>query len=201
MRALQACPQPATPYLPPRPPPCAPQILTMVSFSTFWISPASGERLGLAITVPLAVAVYDLLVFSSLPTSNKINFVSALGLLAFLFSAAVLVENAIASEQAGWGGAARRGRGRRSGNGAWSTRLHPQLRTCARARLQTRHEHGHGSVCPTPPPPPTSPPPAVQLYFYRESTYFASMSSIGRTMVSYHQQTQWVKLLKVGRRR
>jgi hypothetical protein len=71
-------------------------ILTMVGFSTFWLSPECGERLGLAITVPLAVAVYDLLVFSSLPTSNKINFVSAMGLMAFLFSIAVLVENAIA---------------------------------------------------------------------------------------------------------
>jgi nicotinic acetylcholine receptor alpha-9/nicotinic acetylcholine receptor len=72
-------------------------ILTMVAFSSFWLSPECGERLGLSITVPLAVAVYDLLVFSSLPTSNKINFVSAMGLIAFLFSIAVLVENAIAS--------------------------------------------------------------------------------------------------------
>jgi hypothetical protein len=46
-------------------------VLTMVAFSTFWLSPECGERLGLAITVPLAVAVYDLLVFNSLPTSNK----------------------------------------------------------------------------------------------------------------------------------
>ncbi|KAI8471945.1 MAG: neurotransmitter-gated ion-channel ligand-binding domain-containing protein [Monoraphidium minutum] len=70
-------------------------VLTMVAFSTFWLSPECGERLGLAITVPLAVAVYDLLVFNSLPTSNKISFVSAMGLLAFLFSIAVLVVNAI----------------------------------------------------------------------------------------------------------
>jgi len=33
-------------------------ILTMVAFSTLWLSPECGERLGLAITVPLAVAVY-----------------------------------------------------------------------------------------------------------------------------------------------
>ena len=70
-------------------------ILTMVAFSTFWLSPECGERLGLAITVPLAVAVYDLLVYNSLPTSNRISFVSAMGLLAFLFSVVVLVANAI----------------------------------------------------------------------------------------------------------
>jgi hypothetical protein len=70
-------------------------VLTWVAFSTFWLSPECGERLGLAVTIPLAVAVYDLLVFSSLPTSNRINFVSAMGLLGFLFSVAVLLENAL----------------------------------------------------------------------------------------------------------
>jgi hypothetical protein len=70
-------------------------VLTWVAFSTFWLSPECGERLGLAVTIPLAVAVYDLLVFSSLPTSNRINFVSAMGLLGFLFCVAVLLENAL----------------------------------------------------------------------------------------------------------
>lgn len=69
-------------------------ILTAVAFSTFWLSPACGERLGLAVTVPLAVAVYDLLTFSQLPVSNKVTLVSAMGMTAFLFSMAVLLENA-----------------------------------------------------------------------------------------------------------
>ena len=33
----------------------------------------AGERLGLAITIPLAVAVYDLIVYSSLTKSNQIS--------------------------------------------------------------------------------------------------------------------------------
>ncbi|KAF8061055.1 CHRNA7 [Scenedesmus sp. PABB004] len=70
-------------------------ILTAIAFSTFWLSPACGERLGLAVTVPLAVAVYDLLTFSQLPVSNRVTLVSAMGLMAFLFSMAVLVENAL----------------------------------------------------------------------------------------------------------
>lgn len=37
-------------------------------------------------TVPLAVAVYDLLTFSQLPVSNKVTLVSAMGMTAFLFS-------------------------------------------------------------------------------------------------------------------
>ena len=60
-------------------------ILTAVGFSTFWLSPSCGERLGLAVTVPLAVAVYDLLTFSQLPVSNHVTLVSALGMTAFLF--------------------------------------------------------------------------------------------------------------------
>jgi hypothetical protein len=70
-------------------------ILVMIAFSTFWISPECGERLGLAVTIPLAVAVYDLLVFGTLPSSNRINFVSAMGLLGFMFSMFVLLENAL----------------------------------------------------------------------------------------------------------
>lgn len=42
--------------------------------------------MGLAVTVPLAVAVYDLLTFSTLPVSNKVTLVSAMGMTAFLFS-------------------------------------------------------------------------------------------------------------------
>lgn len=42
----------------------------MVAFSSFWLSPACGERLGLSITVPLAVAVYDLLIWDSLPIAK-----------------------------------------------------------------------------------------------------------------------------------
>lgn len=42
--------------------------------------------MGLAVTVPLAVAVYDLLTFSTLPVSNKVTLVSAMGMAAFLFS-------------------------------------------------------------------------------------------------------------------
>ncbi|GBF97408.1 hypothetical protein Rsub_09573 [Raphidocelis subcapitata] len=108
-------------------------VLTMVAFSTFWLSPDCGERLGLAITVPLAVAVYDLLVFNSLPTSNRINFVSAMGLLAFLFSIAVLVLNAL----------------------------------------------------------------IIQLWFYREPSYFGGMVNIANTMLSYREQCVWVEVLRV----
>jgi hypothetical protein len=54
--------------------------------SAVQLSPACGERLGLAVTVPLAVAVYDLLTFSTLPVSNKVTLVSAMGMTAFLFS-------------------------------------------------------------------------------------------------------------------
>ncbi len=42
--------------------------------------------MGLAVTVPLAVAVYDLLTYDQLPVSNKVTFVSAMGMAAFLFS-------------------------------------------------------------------------------------------------------------------
>ncbi|KAI8471947.1 MAG: neurotransmitter-gated ion-channel ligand-binding domain-containing protein [Monoraphidium minutum] len=108
-------------------------VLTMVAFSTFWLSPECGERLGLAITVPLAVAVYDLLVFNSLPTSNRISFVSAMGLLAFLFSIAVLVANAI----------------------------------------------------------------VIQLWYYREPTYFQSITNIANTMLSFREQSVWVEVIKV----
>lgn len=50
------------------------------------LSPDCGERLGLAVTVPLAVAVYDLLTYSQLPVSNSVTLVSAMGMIAFLFS-------------------------------------------------------------------------------------------------------------------
>lgn len=70
-----------------------PQImLTTVSLASLWLSPECGERLGLAITVPLAVAVYDLLTFSSVPISNRITYIAALGLVCFLTSILVLVE-------------------------------------------------------------------------------------------------------------
>jgi len=38
---------------------------------------------------------------------------------------------------------------------------------------------------------------SIQLYFYREPTYFASLASLAQTMVSFRQQTHWVSLLKV----
>lgn len=54
-------------------------VLTMVAFSTFWLSPECGERLGLAVTIPLAVAVYDLLIWNSLPIAKyELNAASGL---------------------------------------------------------------------------------------------------------------------------
>ncbi len=38
-------------------------VLALVGFMTFWLSPECGERLGVAVTIPLALAVYDLLVY------------------------------------------------------------------------------------------------------------------------------------------
>lgn len=76
--------------------------------------PAHPHRLGLAITVPLAVAVYDLIVFGQLPVSNRLSFVSALGVIGFLYSMLALLENALVIQlywyrwagvlDCGWGG-------------------------------------------------------------------------------------------------
>ena len=41
------------------------------------------------------MAVYDLIVYSSLPKSNQISLVSAMGIISFFFSLGVLLQNAI----------------------------------------------------------------------------------------------------------
>ncbi|KAG2495533.1 hypothetical protein HYH03_006476 [Edaphochlamys debaryana] len=68
-------------------------VLALVGFMTFWLSPECGERLGVAVTIPLALAVYDLLVYSTLPASDDISCIGAIGLLGFLFSVVTLAIN------------------------------------------------------------------------------------------------------------
>eukprot|EP01025_Chloroclados_australasicus_P027860 TRINITY_DN2756_c0_g3_i1.p1 TRINITY_DN2756_c0_g3~~TRINITY_DN2756_c0_g3_i1.p1 ORF type:complete len:680 (+),score=63.39 TRINITY_DN2756_c0_g3_i1:76-2115(+) len=69
--------------------------LTVVGFGTFWLSPTCGERMALAITIPVANAVYDLLVFEQLPDSNVMVFASLFGLGNFIFSMMVVIETVI----------------------------------------------------------------------------------------------------------
>ncbi|KXZ46220.1 hypothetical protein GPECTOR_46g289 [Gonium pectorale] len=68
-------------------------ILALVGFMTFWLSPECGERLAVAVTIPLALAVYDLLVYSTLPASDDISCIGAIGLLGFLFAVLTLAIN------------------------------------------------------------------------------------------------------------
>eukprot|EP01026_Neomeris_dumetosa_P072237 TRINITY_DN734_c0_g1_i12.p1 TRINITY_DN734_c0_g1~~TRINITY_DN734_c0_g1_i12.p1 ORF type:complete len:818 (-),score=87.39 TRINITY_DN734_c0_g1_i12:616-2712(-) len=73
-----------------------PQILlTFVGFGAFWLSPDCGERIGLVITIPLANAVYDLIMFEQLPDSRQMVFASAFGLGSFVFSMFVVMESVI----------------------------------------------------------------------------------------------------------
>eukprot|EP01026_Neomeris_dumetosa_P048582 TRINITY_DN4213_c0_g1_i6.p1 TRINITY_DN4213_c0_g1~~TRINITY_DN4213_c0_g1_i6.p1 ORF type:complete len:759 (-),score=91.72 TRINITY_DN4213_c0_g1_i6:690-2672(-) len=67
-------------------------ILTCVGFGAFWLHPASGERMGLAITVPVANAVYDLIMYEQLPTSRNLVFVAIFGMGSFVFSMLTVIE-------------------------------------------------------------------------------------------------------------
>jgi hypothetical protein len=100
-----------------------------------------------------------------------------MGLLAFLFSIAVLVENAIASEPTCAGLCC----------GNTISLSCPLCATSPSTPFSTQ-----------PHPPLDVSHPAVQLYFYNESSYFASLSSLRQTLISYRQQIHWVSVLKVG---
>ena len=147
-------------------------------------------RLSLAITVPLAVAVYDLIVFGQLPVSNKLSFVSALGLIGFLFS---MVSQHVDCSMPG---------PRPSRSATPTPQASRQQGVCLQPATQLgaagRVKRGQ-----TPAHPTTLQAAllenalAIQLYYYKDSTYFRGFSLIYATILAYREQHVWVEVLQV----
>eukprot|EP01025_Chloroclados_australasicus_P005414 TRINITY_DN11631_c1_g1_i2.p1 TRINITY_DN11631_c1_g1~~TRINITY_DN11631_c1_g1_i2.p1 ORF type:complete len:723 (+),score=9.76 TRINITY_DN11631_c1_g1_i2:110-2170(+) len=70
-------------------------LLVSVSFLAFWISPASGERLGYSVTLTLAVSVYNLLLYQVLPASQELAYILWFSFITFIFAMIVVIESAI----------------------------------------------------------------------------------------------------------
>lgn len=70
-------------------------LLNLIGFSTFWLPPQAGERMGLSITALLASVASELVVTEKLPAFGEISWVTQFTLTSLLFTAMALVENSV----------------------------------------------------------------------------------------------------------
>jgi len=70
-------------------------MITLVSFWTFWMDPAIGERLGFGITVMLAVITNDIVATEMMPITDASLLMDYVSLICYLFSMCGLVESAV----------------------------------------------------------------------------------------------------------
>jgi Neurotransmitter-gated ion-channel ligand binding domain/Neurotransmitter-gated ion-channel transmembrane region len=70
-------------------------LLNCIGFSTFWLPPQTGERMGLSITALLAAVASQLVVEDKIPAFGEVSWFSQFSLVSLIFTALALLENIV----------------------------------------------------------------------------------------------------------